>query len=379
MTSIPRLVGEAIANQSVAIKLDAIKGKAQCSEKHGWKKGAKGCERRKASMKQGFKDMGQETAQAIATVAKENKTAIGVGAGLAALGGTALALPLIELDQINGSGKNEGGVIIPPEGLSAERLENYNKQFTKGDLVRNKFILPTGTVGYHYGVYAGKDEKTGDPQILHLNPVSSKTKKGVGVVITSMEPRPGAGARIYEYEKAPIGKKVAQVNIDQQIEKLQPYIGKTVDFNIFDKNCEAFARAVVGEEAKSLQTGKMSKIARSIGRTVYGVPITVAAAQGQRNEVALKGITGALNGQIADAKTNKIQRRDSYRLSSPGSDIDWSVFLEKRGEGYQIISPMKALAIAETFKDSLEDLKVSYLKGYFLFLAASEYTAAQGG
>ena len=380
MTSIARMVGDGIASEYIVSRSDKSKVAAKCSEKHGWKKEGKGCVRKQPKLKQegggGNKHISADVLVAASSVIKENRVAIATGAAAAAVGGMALSLPLIELDKTI-SPEREGGVRVPEGGLSPERLENYNKQFKKGDLVRNKFIAPTGTVGFHYGVYIGADKKSGEPQILHINPVIRGGKTvGTGVVVAGMKPAMNAGAKVFEYENAPAGEKRANVDIDQQIEKIRPYIGKTTDFNIFDKNCEAFARAVVGEEATSLQTAQMSKVGRTIGRNTYGRLFSFSISKGRPNEISFDSITKTLQSEIDKKKEKASVRVDSS--TTVDASLDWSCYVETVDDESRVMSPQKALAIANNYIDPLGELKVAYLKGYFLFLAAAEYVISRG-
>lgn len=297
------------------------------------------------------------------------------GAATAVVAGSAVALPLIELERINGKDK-KGGVKIPPEGLSPERLANYNKQFEKGDLVRQKFVLPTGTVGYHYGVYIGPDEETGEPKMLHLNPVMEKGRqKGVGVVITGMKPNKSDGGG-YEYEKDPDSPpKEKKVDIDKKLKDLEPYIGKTVDFNIFDKNCEAFARSVVGQEGKSLQTAQMSRVGRSIGRNTFGKLISLTVTKGRKNEISLKDIQSVLEKEVTKVRGKGMTKKRDADIPdklSTDTPIGWEAFLKETEDGnYQIMSPEEVLDVANSYTNT--QIKTAYLKGYFLFLAAASY------
>lgn len=352
------------------------KSQAKCDPRYGWKSQGGKCVRAepKQSQQKGKEASGSGKVLAaaggallLATIAakSEDNTALRLSAGLGAavLGATTLALPLMELRSRNKAAK--GGIKVPDDGLPTERLMSYNKKFDRGDLVRYKFTTPAGVEAYHYGVYIGPDKKTGEPRMLHINPTPSG--KGPGIVVTGMEPRMPKVS--WEYEKMRRKPRLSEQEFEDRIKKIEPYIGKSVDFNIFDNNCEAFARMVVGEPRKSKQTAKMSKAARLLGRTVYGVPISLATSKGQRSEVLLRDIEKILNGGQ--------QRADNITATPENFAPDWSIYLtnETPDGNINIISPEKALAVAQSFPPEMEEIAVEYLRNYFLFVSIANTLA----
>lgn len=353
------------------VKLDK-KDISECDRRYGWERQGNKCVRAKPKEHSPGDGSGKVLAAAggaallgliAATSEKGSVQQWSAGMGAAVLGATALALPLMELRSRNKAAK--GGVKVPDEGLPRDRLMNYNKKFQKGDLVRHKFITPAGVEAYHYGVYVGADKQSGEPRMLHINPTPSG--KGAGVVVTGMEPRIPKAA--WEYEKMRRKPRLSEQEFDDRLKKLEPYIGKSTDFNIFDNNCEAFARMIVGEPKISKQTAKMSKAARLVGRTVYGVPISLATSKGQKAEVLLKDIEALLNGSQS--------KKDSVTVTPENFTPDWSIYLKKGQGGVTVLPYEKALAIAQAYPESMEEVAIEYLRNYLLFVSVANSLVEQ--
>lgn len=342
-------------------RLDRKNQRSECNEKYGWKKGAQGkCVRVKQEEKGGRSFPGAEVASILS---KNKKEAFVGGASVATvLGGAALALPLIELSKMKTDAEGQGKP-IPKEGISQERLMNYNNKFERGDMINYKFNLPLGLQGRHYGIYLGPDEKTGEPKMLHYNPVD----KGVGVTITGLEPA-NAKAGAWEYEKSSVQADNKE-DVEGRLKKIKPYIGKSSDFNIFDNNCEAFARAMIGKSPVSQQTAQLSKVGRAIGRTAIGNPITFSRSKGQKPETTLKEITALLNEGVDEVSKTKL-KKDSEQGSS---GLPWGTFFE----GDALISPKEALQRANVYAQ--KELSVGYMKGYLLALGVTRYVVDKGG
>lgn len=353
------LQGRQSAN-NLCKRLDRKNQKSECNEKYGWKKGAQGkCVRVKQEEQGGRSFSGAEVANILS---KNKKEAFVVGASTATvLGGAALALPLIELSKIKT--EEVDGTPIPKEGISQERLMNYNNKFERGDMINYKFNLPLGLQGRHYGIYLGPDKKTGEPMMLHYNPV----EKGIGVTVTSLR-TPNAAVGIWEYEKSSVQAENKE-DVERRLKKIKPYIGKSSDFNIFDSNCEAFARAIIGKSSVSQQTAQLSKVGRAIGRTAIGSPITLSRTKGRKPETTLKEITDLLNEGVKETTKSKI-KKDSKQKDS---GLPWEIFFE----GDALISPKEALQRANIYKQ--KELAVGYLKGYLLTLGVTRYVVDKGG
>lgn len=379
MATVPENQKEYVAKLIRGERSDSVlrsdKVTAKCDPRYGWKSQGGKCVRAEPKKLQQNEPSGSGKVLAaaggtlllgaIAANSKNNSAAQwSAGLGAAVLGATTLALPLMEIRSRNKASK--GGIKVPDSGLPEERLMNYNKKFKKGDLVRHKFITPAGVEAYHYGVYIGADEKDGKPRMLHINPTPSG--KGAGVVVTGMEARMPKAS--WEYEKMRRKPRLSDKEFDERLKTIEPYIGKSIDFNIFDKNCEAFARMIVGEPMKSKQTAKMSKVARLVGRTVYGAPISLATSKGNKAEILFKDIEKILNsGQ---------QRFDDVTATPDNYTPDWSVYLTKTPDGgTTIVSPDKALIVAQSFPPEMEEVADEYLRNYFLFVSAGNTLAEQ--
>lgn len=378
--SVSRITGEALANKYIATRFDKSTEQAACNPRYGWERGAKGCVRSKRGMNQAktaaiaASGSAAVVAGAVSVLSKDKNIKVAAGATGVLLGGIALALPLMELQ---GQDPSSTAPLIPTEGISDEALMGYNKKFKKGDLVRHKFKLPTGADAFHYGVYMGANPKDGEPQILHINPTTSG--KGAGIMITSMRPRVTLG--VYEYEKAPQRKK-RNIDFEKRLEAIEPYIGKSIDFNIFDQNCEAFARMFVENTNKSYQTARMSRLGRTIGRTVYGTPISIITAKGHKNEVTFKEVEQALNEQLKQEYLKKRRNRKTRTDSETGQQSylpDWRMYINSKGGSATVKTPAEMIEAVNLYDPSLplDEVKVAILKGYFLFLAATAYVKEQ--
>ena len=368
--------GVALADISLRQRFDR-EATSPCLKEYGWEKGSQGCVRAKAfgggdnrNAQYAMLATAALAAAGVSVISKNKGLKVAAGASAALLGATALALPLVELSQVNK--QKSDAPRIPAEGVSKETLMSYNDKFEKGDLVRQKFKLPNGMDAFHYGVYLGPDSKTKEPRMIHINP---RPEDGsTAIRITGMKPEDSKNA--WEYEKASAAKSAKNVDIDARVEALKPYIGKRIDYNIFDKNCETLARAIAGNDNSTYQTADMSTVGKALGRTLFGSPISIAVNKGQKAEVTYKEIESILNKQLRDAEKSQGKRTRTDSKSSYKQDPPWMAFLNKKGSTAIVKSPTEALILAKRFPQ--EELQVQIIKAYFLFLAAASYVKEGG-
>jgi hypothetical protein len=157
-----------------------------------------------------------------------------------------------------------------PKGLQAA-LGNYYDSKVKaegwktGDLV---FKRTKNEPTAHFAIYMGS--KNGVHSFAQVGADGLVAKSG-GIEIT--EAGQGANRKLASgvvFERAPSGKqpkiKYSPAQIAARVESLK---GKTLDYDVFNANCESWARMIVSGNSRSTQSARLSQVGKLAIRGVY--------------------------------------------------------------------------------------------------------------
>lgn len=156
-----------------------------------------------------------------------------------------------------------------------EETVNYD-DFKPGDLIRKRTIL-SGAAVHHYAVYAGKDPKTGEHQIIHTQAPEDKNHQTSSSVIRKTPIHGDSGKSTNNPETA--SKRYVKVPESEMYQKegstrfsrseilkrANQAINTDYTFQTFSSNCEVFARGVTEGVAYSSQGDAVSPLTRALG------------------------------------------------------------------------------------------------------------------
>lgn len=149
-----------------------------------------------------------------------------------------------------------------------EETSNYDN-FKPGDLIRKRSVM-SGVSIHHYAVYAGKDPKTGEHQIIHTQAPKDENYKTASSVIlkTPIHGKDEVGYK--RYLKVPESEMyqkegATQFSREEILKRANQAIGADYTFHTFSSNCEVFARGVTEGVAYSTQGETVSPLTRAIG------------------------------------------------------------------------------------------------------------------
>lgn len=192
---------------------------------------------------------------------------IGVGSVYAALQGVSY----IVLRDLKNSSTPFDSIRQSPNGQpDAETLKTYDT-FQPGDLIRKNIKSDRLGDRQHYGIYAGRDPKTGDHMIIDTG-VDWKSRDSVPFVKKSGLTW-GAGPNDSDYQKVPseeIYQKegTQKFSREEVLRRAEMMLHQKFTYQGFSSNCESFARAVVEGKAHSIQGDKISPLTRFLSSVV---------------------------------------------------------------------------------------------------------------
>jgi len=169
-----------------------------------------------------------------------------------------------------------------------EDLKRHDEEMVPGDLVRKSFKLGHKDF-FHYGVYAGKDPKTGEHMIYEVGAPGEGGIPSSRIAKSPMYTKEGTAPTTSLFERVPDeemyvkGRQKAQFSRDEILKRAESMVGNDFDYAISKNNCESFARLVVEGNHYTLQgptvapsvkaafdfaTSTITKMAREKGATV---------------------------------------------------------------------------------------------------------------
>lgn len=130
-------------------------------------------------------------------------------------------------------------------------IETYSK-FNQGDLV--KHLLPNGSE--HYGVVTVNPD-TLEKKIVHVIRDLKGSADALPKIVESSLDENLHVPKVSLWQKVETGGSLKPEEINRRARLL---IGAEVSYDSISNNCESYARLIVGENARSLQTKDISKI-----------------------------------------------------------------------------------------------------------------------
>lgn len=135
---------------------------------------------------------------------------------------------------------------MPSEG----DLKRHEEEFSPGDLIRKGFRLGHKDF-FHYGVYAGKDPKTGEHMIYQTGAPGKDGAPSSEIVKAPLYSKDEVSPTVSLYEKVPPeemykkGTDKAPPSREEILRRAESLVGNHFDYKISQNNCESFARLVV--------------------------------------------------------------------------------------------------------------------------------------
>ncbi|WP_353258018.1 lecithin retinol acyltransferase family protein [Prochlorothrix hollandica] len=150
-------------------------------------------------------------------------------------------------------------LIYTETGMPDERdLLRHSEEMVPGDLIRKSFGLGHKDF-FHYGVYAGKDEKTGEHMIYEVGAPGEGGVPSSKIIKSPMYPKGKADPNTSLFERVPDeemyakGKDKATFSREEILKRAESMVGNDFDYAISKNNCESFARLVVEGKHYTLQ------------------------------------------------------------------------------------------------------------------------------
>lgn len=186
-------------------------------------------------------------------------------AGLAVAGlSTELAMTQLPKEEQNKFRK------LPGDLADDQTLATYD-QFKPGMMIRRQTYMIGAGARLHYGVYAGKDEKTGQHMIIDTG---TKMVNGELAVLITAKPMIIDG-KLGGSEYAPVPKEEMhlkggpKISRSQALKRAKALIGTPYTYKGFSENCETFARSVVEGQSYSTQAEKISAFTKTASDLVF--------------------------------------------------------------------------------------------------------------
>jgi hypothetical protein len=201
--------------------------------------------------------------------AKTAGKAAGVAAG--AVVGLAIAGLATELTLTRMPKEQQALFRKTPDGLADEQTLAAYDQLKPGTMIRRQTYMVGAGARLHYGVYAGKDEETGEHMIIDTG-----TKMIDGKLITLITLKPmiiDGKLGGSEYQPVPReemhlkgGPKISRA---QALKRAKALVGVPYTYKGFSENCETFARSVVEGRSYSTQAEQVSAFTSKAADLVF--------------------------------------------------------------------------------------------------------------
>lgn len=210
------------------------------------------------------------------TMAAAAMLGIGVNAGV-----TTVQTDLSKLSEENAK-KAEGMVVMPETGPTPEILAEWDKM-EPGDMIRKAFTNAHGTF-HHYGVYGGKDPKTGQHMVYELTDLPDNFGNGRPVFQYSPMYDPDRKSNSINTAFAKVPKEELNLRKGQEfsreeiIQRAQSLVGLPVTYRSFRSNCETMARLVVEGETYGVQQDAITPFTATVTQVLVSALLTVGSA-----------------------------------------------------------------------------------------------------
>jgi len=282
----------------------------------------------------------------------------------------------------------------PPGGIPDKETLDYYNTLKPGDLVRKAFTAPGWGARHHYGVYVGKDPKTGEHMMIETtNNLKSKDKT------PTVQKNPltrGVGENSTQYEKVPTEnmyrKGAHKMTGDEVVKRAESMLGKTFAYKGFESNCESLARAIVEGKSYSAQGDGVSGFTNVVAGFVTDNASKVKVGKGEKGEGGIrlgsfvirkteygKDKSRMTSAQIADYLNKQVApRKDADSVSEEPSKASASSATGIADEFFNaagIQSPKDYEAsvelVAQKFPAMADAIRAEMYKKYLLMLFSS--------
>lgn len=258
----------------------------------------------------------------------------------------------------------------PGNGRTTPEIEARYNTFKKGDLIENAFQSQGGKYVRHYGVYGGKDPKTGQ----HLVYQVGRKEDGSGQEIkkeslSAKKPIEFSAWRQTSKEEMRQKSNLRPLSRSEIIKRAEATVGKDFHYNLARSNCEHYARGVVEGSAYSAQMEKTSLLTRMAGDIIS---VGVRKKLG-KNGLSASEITSMINQIESKQGRSVATRKELYMVGRRDAVGDASLGdLRSPAEFEQIVSRMTS-SMPGTAGDLLrEELYTNYLMMITKMLSGGE-------
>jgi hypothetical protein len=201
---------------------------------------------------------------------KLNKALVVAGVSSIAVAGVMGAAALHIAHDLDKSSIPFDSIRQPPGGIPDEQTMATYDAMKPGDLIRKSFRSELGT-RQHYGVYSGKDPKTGEHTVIDVGADWSDRDKVPVIKKQSLTSQ--AGENYTDWEVVPekemhLKKGTKKLSREEVMDRADKMLYQKFTYKGFDSNCESFARAIVEGEAYSSQAMKNSPLTNAVSGIV---------------------------------------------------------------------------------------------------------------
>lgn len=208
--------------------------------------------------------------------------AAGIGVG-AAIGGLGIAAALTGVHvkaELARSAIDFNSIRQPPGGVPDEQTLKKYDTFKEGDVIRKVFKKGIGA-RHHYGIYVGKDPKTGEHMLIDLaenwktrsnTPFIQRRGLNWNASPTDTEWEAVPEEEINERIEAGLGQRFSGKEIVARAESL---LGAELTYKGFDSNCDSFAWVVATGSPVAQQSRGLSPLTRFISGAVTDTMLSI--------------------------------------------------------------------------------------------------------
>lgn len=296
---------------------------------------------KKLNCKAGYEQRGAACQPIKKSLRKPSNAGLIFGGVLAGGAGVVLlAPPLIMVEDVrrNITPKDEER---PPRAadFTREELDKRYSAFQEGDIIRHTFPLAGGADAWHYAIYSGRNQKTGEHEVIDVHEAPRKEGVGRRHYVGRRSAFFGADESPENsvFEKLPNEKLGSGAILDRnEIMARARAIGNGQEwhYSLGRNNCETFVRAVVENNPMSRDGEAVSIFTKEVGKATIDTMFT-HMNEGRGLEIPeLQRQLDQASKEYRKEQERLIARKSLTRRDSVRYNLDSSFAVTEDGANY---------------------------------------------